>query len=274
MHDTSVERQDTAARFCRDFAEELRSRGISLRGAAERVHWSKSAIGKACTGPGLPSRDLVEDVLNAIGLAPERVQDWMLRHATLSMAATAAADDPGEGDDAPAGGVEPPGPVTGVRRRTVAVVAVVAALLGAAVAGGLALLAGGDAQPVAAAPVPSAVVTVQNKIALGASELVEDTGPAYLSSRPAAFCATKGCKVQGTEISSGALLAATCTARGDMMWNYNLDSPAAENPHRAKSDLWYQVSWPDGRTGYLSEVYVDPASRGSLGLPSCDTQQG
>ena len=42
-----------------------------------------------------------------------------------------------------------------------------------------------------------------------------------------------------------------------------------DNPHRAHSTLWYRARFPDGRAGFLSEVYVDPASRGGLGLPDC-----
>lgn len=38
---------------------------------------------------------------------------------------------------------------------------------------------------------------------------------------------------------------------------------------RAESDLWYRASFPDGRSGYVSEVYLSGASRGGLGLPDC-----
>ncbi|MFC5947922.1 helix-turn-helix domain-containing protein [Pseudonocardia lutea] len=263
MHDTSLERQDSAEVFCREFSEELRSRGISLRSAAERVHWSKSAIGKACTGPSLPSRALVEDVLVAIGVSAAGVQDWTLRHAALSMGSTP-----------PVAAVEPvpvpeePGPRPG-GRRLLAVVAVLGALVGAGIATAIVQLVGGGAAVAPLAPAATAVVTVQNKVALGASDLVEDNTPSYLSARPVAFCASHGCKVTGSEITSGALLPAMCVAHGERMWNYNLDSPAAGNPNRADSDLWYQVAWPDGRIGYLSEVYVAPGSRGGLGLPTC-----
>ncbi|WP_226367282.1 hypothetical protein [Pseudonocardia sp. ICBG162] len=65
------------------------------------------------------------------------------------------------------------------------------------------------------------------------------------------------------------MLPATCTVVGERMWNYNLDSPVAHNPHRVESELWYRVTWPDGRSGYLSEVYLEPGSRGGLGLPAC-----
>jgi hypothetical protein len=136
-------------------------------------------------------------------------------------------------------------------------------------AGGAGWLAARALGAPAAASAGTAVVTVQNKVALGAEDLVEDSGPAYLSSRAIAFCGSRGCKEVGTDVVSGAMLPATCTVVGERMWNHNLDSPAARNPHRVESELWYRVSWPDGRSGYLSEVYLEPASRGGLGLPAC-----
>ncbi|WP_037047611.1 hypothetical protein [Pseudonocardia halophobica] len=71
------------------------------------------------------------------------------------------------------------------------------------------------------------------------------------------------------DVVSGTLPPATCTAHGAEMWNHDLDSPATVYPDRARSDLWYRLSWPDGRSGYLSEVYLDAASRGGLGQPAC-----
>lgn len=44
---------------------------------------------------------------------------------------------------------------------------------------------------------------------------------------------------------------------------------SCHDPHRADSDLWYRAAFPDGRSGYLSEVYVNGEDRGGLGLPSC-----
>lgn len=252
--------QDSPQQFCRDFAALLDERGVSVREAAERSNWSKSAIGNARTGPKLPSLDLVSAVLGSVGLDEDAVQDWTLRHAALSMAQTP--------DVAPSAAVE--GQSADARRPggRIALLLLAAVLLGGLASGGIIYLV---MRPDPASPVAAtvAVVTVQNKIALGAEDLVEDGSPSYLSGEPIAFCGSRGCKIEGTEIVSGALLPATCVRRGETMWNYNLDSPAAQNPYRAESDLWYRVSWPDGRAGYLSEVYLEPASRGGLSLPIC-----
>ncbi|MFD1962064.1 helix-turn-helix domain-containing protein [Pseudonocardia alni] len=298
---------DSPELFCRDFAAVLDARGVSVREAAERSNWSKSAIGNACTGPRLPRGDLVTTVLAAVGVPAPEVREWARRHAALAAApaspttaparlsATGSADvaapamgahaardateTPGTGGAVPpaaaggteptsvaAGGTEPMG--TEDARRTARAV-VVAVLATALVAGGAGWLAARTLGAPAAASAGTAVVTVQNKVALGAEDLVEDSGPAYLSSRAIAFCGSRGCKEVGTDVVSGAMLPATCTVVGERMWNHNLDSPAARNPHRVESELWYRVSWPDGRSGYLSEVYLEPASRGGLGLPAC-----
>ncbi|MCE3551298.1 helix-turn-helix transcriptional regulator [Pseudonocardia sp. RS11V-5] len=262
MPDTSTDQgRDTPQRFCADFARELSGRGVSVRDAADRSGWSKSAIGNARTGPRLPRRELVVDVLSAIGLDAPALQDWTLRHAALSMI------DP----DEPAPVVDPAlPPATPARsRRSPLLVAGVSVLVGAIVAGLVVYVVVRPGPPAPPLAVASAVVTVQNKIALGAADLVEDTSPAYLSARPQPYCAREGCKLDGTDLTSGALLPATCTVHGAEMWNYNLDSPAVANPARARSDLWYRLSWPDGRSGYLSEVYLEAGSRGGLGLPAC-----
>jgi hypothetical protein len=71
-------------------------------------------------------------------------------------------------------------------------------------------------------------------------------------------------------MASGALLAAACQTTGNEMVNYNLDSAASRsNPHRVRSNLWYRVTLPDGRSGYLAEIYVAPRDRGGLGLAVC-----
>ncbi|MFC5061705.1 helix-turn-helix domain-containing protein [Actinomycetospora atypica] len=115
-------------------------------------------------------------------------------------------------------------------------------------------------------------IEVQNKIALGADRLVEDRTPAYLSTEALSYCASpsRSCKVPGTEMVSGAAVVASCWTRGQMMWNVDLADPdQARNPDRVQSDLWYRASFPDGRTGYLSEVYVARGDRGGRGLPRC-----
>jgi hypothetical protein len=119
--------------------------------------------------------------------------------------------------------------------------------------------------------VPKAIV-VQNKYATGPSSLLEDRTYAYLSTSPEPYCAERGCKVEGTDMKSGARLVVTCWCEGAEMTNRDTTSPGIEqNPHGVTSKLWYWGVWPDGRAGYLSEVYVEPQYRGGLGLPRCET---
>ena len=126
-------------------------------------------------------------------------------------------------------------------------------------------------QPIVSASSNSrALIIVQNKVALGTNELLEDATPAYLSTEPSPFCASRKCKVDGTDFASGAALVAVCHIHGTEMFNYNLDSPESkENPHRARSTLWYKVTFPNGLAGFISEVYIDPDDRGGVGLPAC-----
>ncbi len=115
-------------------------------------------------------------------------------------------------------------------------------------------------------------IVVQNKVALGPDRLDEDRTPAYLSTEALAYCASPShsCKVPGTDMASGAGVVANCWTQGQMMWNWDLSDPTAQsNPYRVRSDLWYRASFPDGRTGYLSEVYVVRGDRGGHGLPRC-----
>jgi hypothetical protein len=115
-----------------------------------------------------------------------------------------------------------------------------------------------------------AVIVVQNKVAMGRSDLIEDSTPAYLSSRPVPSCSRNGCVMPGTLMSSDVALVADCYVPAAMMWNYNLDSSEVQtNPNRAGSKLWYHVVLPNGAGGYISEVYIAPAYRGGLGLPKC-----
>jgi lambda repressor-like predicted transcriptional regulator len=259
---------DPVREFCREFGAELDARGVSLRKAAEQSGWSKSAIANARGGAGLPREQLVVDVLTAIGLDAGEVESWRERHRALADGRAAATAPPAPEPTAPPPAAPEP-PRRRVGRGVLLAAAVVAAVCLAAVVVAFSLPDGSTGARADAAPVAAAVVTVQNKVALGATELVEDTSPAYLSAEPVAYCSRRGCRMEGTDVASGALLVAVCHVRGERMWNYNLDSPAADNPHRAASDLWYRLAWPDGRRGYLSEVYLDPASRGGLGLPQC-----
>jgi hypothetical protein len=69
---------------------------------------------------------------------------------------------------------------------------------------------------------------------------------------------------------SGAVLQALCQRQGSIMTNENASSPGiVHNPNAVTSARWYMVELPTGTTGYLSEVYLAPSSRGGLGLPGC-----
>ncbi|MCZ7379736.1 hypothetical protein [Micromonospora sp. WMMC250] len=115
---------------------------------------------------------------------------------------------------------------------------------------------------------------MQNKVAIGPTELAEDTTPSYLSTKPVARCAKRGCMVAGTEVWSGAKLVARCWKRGEAVTNRDLTSAGIDqNPAGVRSDLWYEIVLHDGRAGYLAEVYIAPSQRGGMGLPEC-SQQG
>ena len=118
--------------------------------------------------------------------------------------------------------------------------------------------------------VTSAAIVVHNKVAIGENGVAEDTTPAYLSAEPVARCAARGCKVPDTEVWSGAVLVARCWVHAATMTNRDLTSHGIErNAAGVSSDLWYEIILHDGRTGYLSEVYVQPEHRGGVGLPEC-----
>ena len=69
---------------------------------------------------------------------------------------------------------------------------------------------------------------------------------------------------------SGAPLEATCTVHGTEMTNENTHSPGiAHNKNGILSALWYRCILPNGKSGYISEVYIAPTYRGGLGLPAC-----
>ena len=151
------------------------------------------------------------------------------------------------------------------RRGLVAVVVVVVLVAG----GGLTwwLVARSD-QPT---PVAGRTIVVQNKVAFGPTDLEEDDSPSYLAARPIERCANvPGCKLSGTDMGSGDTVEAVCQLQGALLTNADVQSTGIKsNPNVAASSLWYGIRWPDGRLGYLSEVYVAPMYRGGLQLPPC-----
>jgi hypothetical protein len=221
----------------------------------------------------LPNVDLVTDVLAAIGVPAEDVEGWRARHARLRDPSPAPSPAP---EPAPSPAPEPtpapaveepagPAPRRSARRRVeIAAFAVLVALvLGLATALVVVLAGGPDHRP--------RTVVVQNRVAIGGGQLVEDRSPSYLATRPIAYCANvPGCKIPGTDVGSGAVFAAVCQLTGDAMTNADLTSTnIGQNPDVASSALWLGAPAPDGRVGYISEVYLAPPYRGGLGLPPC-----
>ncbi|WP_256106791.1 helix-turn-helix transcriptional regulator [Streptomyces sp. ODS05-4] len=113
-------------------------------------------------------------------------------------------------------------------------------------------------------------VVVQNKVAIGPGLLVEDATQIYLSTKAVSRCRVRGCMLHGTQMSSGAQLVADCWLRGENLTNADITSEGIErNTNRVSSDRWYRVKWKDGRVGHISEVYLEPTSRGGLRLEPC-----
>lgn len=97
----------------------------------------------------------------------------------------------------------------------------------------------------------------------------EDT-PAYLSSATHNYCKRYECALAGTDMPTGTALVAVCQIRGDRTTNGQDDNSIDDaNPGLYTSNLWYGIRWPDGRLGFLSEVWINAGDRGGLGLPSC-----
>ena len=118
---------------------------------------------------------------------------------------------------------------------------------------------------------PGRTIVVQNEVAIGASDLIEDNSPSYLAARPIAKCANEpNCKLIGTDLHTGDTVRAVCQLQGALLTNADVESAGIKsNPNAAASSLWYGVTWSDDRRGYISEVYIAPSYRGGLGLPGC-----
>ena len=237
---------------------------------------SRTALSEAAGGDHLPTWETVEAFLTACAQDPA---DWLSRWEAVRTqinpqdAPPAAVTGP---PLEPAGALaaEPPLPTTpspvseGSRwRRPVLASGSVAILIVLALVGFDSLGHSSAARP---KPTASVTVLVQNKIATGSSGLIEDTTPVYLSNRPIPFCSRNGCEVPNTSMWSGAILQALCQIQGTGITNANTTTTGIEhNPNVATSTIWYLVQTPDDTTGYISEVYLTPASRGGLGLPTC-----
>ncbi|MCO5315350.1 MAG: VWA domain-containing protein [Solirubrobacterales bacterium] len=114
------------------------------------------------------------------------------------------------------------------------------------------------------------VITVYNQVTNGMG-MVEDPTPTRLTTKPWAFCTSRGCNVGGTERRTGQTYdAAVCQTFGERITNGNDHSPADDaNPNRFESTRYYGVQLTDGTFGLISEVWINAADRGGLGLPAC-----
>lgn len=252
---------------------------------AKKAHISKTVLSEAAGGARPPTWPAVRSYLQAVDLTGEDdVARWHSRWeemreevARLSGSPAAkplAPDHRDDGPDPSAAGVTPD---AGTNRRSHARrMRLAVGIAGAACMAAVLAVAFAPAPPPSATstadqqPPPMRVVVVSNMIAVGPDSLIEDTTPSYLSTVPKTRCASRGCKIPGTEMWSGALVHATCYTHGPKVVNYDLNAPGVTNPHRAASTLWYRGTMASGSSaGYLSEVYVAAAYRGGLGLATC-----
>ena len=272
---------------------------------------SRTALTEAVGGDHLPTWRTVDAFLRACGQDPrqwvarwERAQDELQGEVPFTdpeggEAPDAAvgtkpkgADEAGEpeGEGSPARGFLRPPPQ---RRRRLALPLVVFLLLAAVGAGAWLLTSAGDGAssavngaqagtrgPSGAPSAPAAGGRVvgegQNKYATGPDLLVEDDTPAYLTTKPVARCYKRGCIVPGTKtLWSGSRVTASCQVRdGDSISNADETTTGIQqNPGRASSPRWYWVTMTGGRSGFIPEVWLTPASRGGRGLPDCNGTQ-
>lgn len=119
------------------------------------------------------------------------------------------------------------------------------------------------------APPPTHVLTIDNRVTDGAG-MREDT-PTYLSTQTKPYCRKNGCAVANTDRKSGDTYeSAICTVVGERITNGQDGSNVDDgNPGLYTSSRWYGVRLADGTTGFISEVWVQAADRGGLGLPAC-----
>ena len=122
----------------------------------------------------------------------------------------------------------------------------------------------------APAPPTQREVVIYNKVTNGPTQMREDDQPAYLSTVARNYCKRDGCALAGTDMWTGHRIVALCQTAGVSTTNgWNANSSDDANPGLYTSTRWYLMRWADGRTGYLSEVWVAPEFRGGMGLPGC-----
>jgi|GEM_PF-3075294 len=280
---------DATAGPVQAFAQELRD----LREAAGTPKYlqmarttgrSRTSLSEAAGGDHLPSWDTVEAFVRYCGgdTLAWRAKWEEVRDKTKSPDRRLVDDR--ETPEEPASPTQPPEPATTIdddtepprsrtSRRHIYWIATASQIpLIAILVAYLVGQDGGDQGQVEAQP-PSATITVHNKVAIGASVLIEDSTPAYLSTRPVGRCTSRGCRIAETDMWSGAQIVARCWVRGETLTNQDLTSPDIDkNEGGVTSDLWYEIILHTGTVGYLSEVYVSPSNRGGMDLPECRTQ--
>jgi hypothetical protein len=112
-------------------------------------------------------------------------------------------------------------------------------------------------------------VVIQNMVLNGPTAMVEGDPPIYFSTQMRAVCRLNGCMVPDSWMNSGTVITVTCQAQGPQMTNSNLHDPSDDsNPGLATSTLWYQGSG-NGKSGWISEIWIRADGRGGLGLPGC-----
>lgn len=118
---------------------------------------------------------------------------------------------------------------------------------------------------------PRKVITVYNKLTNGSTQMREDPIPVRLTTKPWKYCTSRGCNINGTERATGGTYdAAVCQTTGDETTNGDNTDPIDDhNPNRYTSNRYYGVRLGNGTFGYVSEVWINSAHRGGLGLPAC-----
>jgi hypothetical protein len=95
-----------------------------------------------------------------------------------------------------------------------------------------------------------------------------DGGDLFLNREPKSNC---NCQVGGSALRTDDDVRAHCQVQGTT-WIYNanlVDVNAVRNDEFFKSKRWYRATDSDGRSGYISEVWVKSDDRGGLDLPDC-----
>ncbi|NRQ36941.1 helix-turn-helix transcriptional regulator [Nonomuraea sp. NN258] len=250
-----------------EFTKELRdlhhrAGSPTERALAAKIHFGRTMINETLQGKRLPTPDLLTALVQALG--EEHPDRWLQKLNQAQGTPQNPTTPPACPEPAP----QPAPPSRpGPARKTLLLASSVMVLLIALVA--LSLIRPWQAGDSTDPPLTRAI-TVHNKVVTGADQMREDDTPAYLSAGPRNYCRTNGCKLSDTEVSTGQTLVAHCQTTGERATNGN-DSQSNDNvnPGLHTSTRWYGITWRDGRTGYIAEIWIHPDHRGGLNLPAC-----